>query len=195
MVERISNKVKTGMEWMEEHENEYNTAGTDEYGENEFQKDERQYWLDTLQKYTNELYAEKVPADFYVNQPATPDSGAIIKVPFVYPYYIRYNGDTYTGDIMMETSDSVFVQNVAAMAFDQNFAIIKVDNSLSPEMLKTNHSETEYLLYDLRTRNYESAANKEKLLDLGRRIGYTGSTDLSYLSENYRGWIIRNESY
>ena len=187
MAKRLSEKVTHGIEWIKEHENDYKTTQSDT--DSEYKKSDRQYFLDTLQKYTNEKYEGTVPADFYLNSSVKPDANGLLKVPFVYPYYILYNPATYTGNIMMETSDSIFVENVTAMAFDQNFALVRVDNSLSPELLKANHAETEYLLYDLRTRNFESAANKEKLLDLGRRIGYTGSTDLIYLSESYRGWI------
>ena len=163
--------------------------------DDEYSKNERQYWLDTLQKYTNTKYDGKVPADFYINKTVTANADGTLNVPFVYPYYIKYNPTSYTGDIMMETSDSIFVKNITSMVFDENFALIKVDNSMSPDDLSAGRPETEYLLYDLRTRNYESAANMEKLLDLGRRIGYTGSTDLSYLSESYRGWNVSGSTY
>lgn len=171
---------------------DYNTTSSID---DEYSKNERQYWLDTLQKYTNTKYDGKVPADFYINKTATTNADGTMNVPFVYPYHIRYNTTSYTGDIMMETSDSIFVQNITSMAFDENFALIKVDNSMSPEQLKAGRPETEYLLYDLRTRNFENAPNMEKLLDLARRIGYTGSTDLSYLSEIYRGWSSTGSSY
>lgn len=192
LVQKLSHKIKSGVEWLEEHgNNNYSSATT--YSNDDYLKNERQYFLDTLQKYTNEIHDGKVPADFYINKEAVADANGIITVPFLYPYFIRYNNATYTGDIITETSDSTFVQNVTALAFDQNFAIVKVDNSQSPELLKANHSETEYLLYDLRTRNFEPAVNKEKLMDLAKRIGYTGPTEMLYLSEYYKGWIKYEE--
>lgn len=187
LLHRVVNKVKTSVEWMKEHENDskwsYNS------NDDETRKMDRQNWLDTLQAYNMDKYDGKVPADFYINKTAVKDSKGLITVPFIYPYSIRYNSLTGTGDLLMEGNDSVFVNNISQIAFDNNFAIIKVDNSQSPAMLKQNHADIEYLLYDMRTRNFEPAKNNEMLLDLGKRIGYTGSTQMNYLSEDYKGWI------
>jgi hypothetical protein len=182
-VHRVSEKVKDGIDWAKQQQTINNT--TDE----QTRKDERQEWLDTLQANNMLKFEDHVPADFYVNRPAVKDTNGIITVPFIYPFSIRYNQVTYTGDLIMEGSDSVFVQNITQVAFDQNFAIMKIDNTQSESALKAGHTETEYLLFDLRTRNFEPAANNEKLLDLGRRIGYTGNTQMHYLSDAYRGWI------
>jgi hypothetical protein len=185
MVHRISEKVKTGIEWAKEHDNNINISTDDES-----RKRERQETLDSLQLHQMEKYEDKVPVEFYINKPAVKDAKGLITVPFLYPYLIRYNDVSSTGDLFIESLDSIFVQNISQIAFDQNFAIIKVDNSQSPELLKAGHRETEYLLYDMRTRNYEDAPNNEKLLDLADRIGYTGPTQMQYLSDLYRGWIV-----
>ncbi len=154
----------------------------------EYSKNKRQEWLDTLQMHINDKYDGNVPADFYINKQVVAAADKSITVPFLYPFLIRYNPATYTGDIILPTSDSIFVKNVSELAFDSNFVIIKIDNTQSPEALKENHPETEYVLFDLRTRNFEPAANKAKLDDLARRIGYTGSSEMSNLSEDYKGW-------
>ena len=186
MVQKMTSKIQSGVEWLEEHKN---TTANDWTVEGEFKKGDRQEWLDTLQLHINEMYEGKVPVDFYINQKVTPDSNNSITVPFLYPYMFRYNSSTLTGDLVSDLSDSTFVQNVSQIAFDQNFAIIKVDNSLSPELLKANHAEVEYLLFDMRSRNFESAANMEKLIDLANRIGYTGPEGMTYLYDDYKGWI------
>lgn len=183
MVRAISTKIQDTANIFSQYDTKADENAYD------YQQQERQYWLDSIQKYTNDMYAEKIPADFFLNKKVDVDSTGMINVPFVYPYYIRYNTYNFTGDIMMETSDSIFVQNVSMFALDQNFAIIKVDNSRSPEVLKKNHSEIEYILFDLRTRNFETPANNEKLLDLAKRIGYTGSTDMQYLSTALNGYV------
>lgn len=159
----------------------------EEYGD-EYQKNERQYWLDTLELYTNELYRNKMPKDYYKNEKVAPDSvTGRMTLPFVFPYSISYSPDTYTGHIM--ANDSIFVHNVSEFAFDENFVIAKVSNVHDKALLKKGSAEIEYLLFDLRTGNYESVPNKEKLMDMAARIGYTGPSDMKYLSDAYRGWV------
>ncbi|MCW3082954.1 MAG: hypothetical protein JWP12_320 [Bacteroidetes bacterium] len=154
----------------------------------EFKKIQRQEWLDTLQMHINDKYDGNVPPDFYINKKAEVAADKSITVPFLYPYLIRYNPLTYTGDLILPTSDSIFVKNVSELAFDSNFVLIKIDNTQSPEALKEGHPETEYVLFDQRTRNFEPAPNKAKLDDFANRIGYTGSTELNNLSDDYKGW-------
>jgi hypothetical protein len=186
LVHKVSDKVKQGIEWTKSQENkQYGSTANEE----DTRKTERQEWLDSLQLHNIAKYEGKVPADFYTNKPAVKDANGLIRIPFLYPFEFKYNSVSYTGDIVMEGEDSVFVQNVSQIAFDENFAIIKVDNSQSPDLLKAGSPETEYLLFDLRTRNFESAPNMEKLLDLGNRIGYTGPTQMQYISDACRGWI------
>lgn len=183
MVHKVSDKVKDGIEWAKEHEN----ARTSD--EDEARKDERQEWLDSLQLHNIQKYENKIPADYYINNPPAKDANGKTIVPFLYPFQLLYNNTTQTADIVINGEDSVFVNNVSQIAFDENFAIIKVDNSQSQEMQKAGHPEIEYLLFDLRTRNFETAPNLEKLLDLADRIGYVGPTQMSYLSDVCRGWI------
>ncbi|MCW3070444.1 MAG: hypothetical protein JWO44_334 [Bacteroidetes bacterium] len=186
LMHKISDKVKQGVEWAKTQENnQYNSMNKD----GEARKTERQEWLDSLQLHNIAKYEDKIPADFYANKPAAKDSNGLIRVPFLYPFEFRYNSVSYTGDIVMEGEDSVFVGNVSQIAFDENFAILKADNSQSPDVMKAGHAETEYMLFDLRTRNFETAPNLEKLLDLGKRIGYTGPEQMQYLSDACRGWI------
>ncbi|HEX8515805.1 MAG TPA: hypothetical protein VF868_06360 [Bacteroidia bacterium] len=185
LVTRVTEKVKNGIDWAKEQ-------GSTQYGnynDDETRKAERQEWLDSLQLHNMVKYEDKVPADFYINKPPVKDSNGITTIPFLYPYLIRFNDVTNTGDLVMEDGDSAFVSNISQIAFDQNFAIIKVDNSQSPQALKEGKTETEYLLYDLRTRNYESMPNNEKLMDMADRIGYTGPKQMQYLSDACRGWI------
>ncbi|MCC6837307.1 MAG: hypothetical protein IT234_02100, partial [Bacteroidia bacterium] len=47
----------------------------------------------------------------------------------------------------------------------------------------------EYLLFDMRTGNYENANNMEMLMDFANRIGFVGPKDLRYMSEDYTGWF------
>jgi hypothetical protein len=188
MVQKVSEKVKTGIEYIEEHKGNI-TLNTDD----EANKKARQEFLDTLQLHLLDKYIDKVPVEFYINKPAVKDAKGLITVPFLYPYLIRYNDVYSTGDIFIEGQDSVFVQNVSQIAFDMNFAIVKVDNTSSPELLKAGHHDIEYLLFDMRSRNTLDAPNNEKLLDIADRIGYTGPKQMQYLSDMYRGWIVYTE--
>ncbi|MCW3104293.1 MAG: hypothetical protein JWO09_2733 [Bacteroidetes bacterium] len=186
LVHKVSDKVKEGLEWTEAQQSGHNNNMNNN---DEAHKAERQEWLDSLQLHNIAKYESTIPADFYTNRPAVKDSKGLIRIPFLYPFEFRYNSVSYTGDIVMEGEDSVFVENVSQIAFDENFAIIKADNSQSPDLLKAGHPEMEYMLFDLRTRNFENASTMEGLLDLGRRIGYTGPQQLQYLSDACRGWI------
>lgn len=182
LVRAIKEKVtETAENWKNNFEN-YDQSQDD------YQKNERQYWLDTLDLYTNEMYKSKMPQGYYKNEEIQPDSlTGKMMLPFLFPYSLNYDSYNYIGDIM--ANDSVFVYNVSEFAFDENFVIAKIDNKYSKELLKQGHAEIEYLLFDLRTGNYESAPNKEKLMDLANRIGYTGPSDMKYLSDAYRGWV------
>lgn len=188
MVQRVSEKVETGIEWVEEHKGEININVNEEE-----QKIERQQWLDTLQANLLDKYIDNVSVEFYINKPAVKDAKGLIIVPFLYPYLIRYNDLTSTGDIFIEGQDSIFVENVSQIAFDMNFAIIKTDNTQSPELLKAGRPEIEYLLFDMRSRNSMDTPNNEKLLDIADRIGYNGPKQMKYLSDVYRGWIVYTE--
>jgi hypothetical protein len=188
MVHKVANKVKQSVEWAQTHENRNYSYNA------EMLKSDRQEWLDSLQMHGIAKYEGKVPADFYVNTTVVKDGNGIRIVPFLYPFQFRYNSNTGTGDIVMGGEDSVFVQNVSQIAFDENFALIKCDNSQSSELLKSGKPETEYLLFDLRTRNSETVPNMEKLIDLGNRIGYVGPTSLRYLSDALRGYV-EEETY
>jgi len=185
MVERVSDKVKTGIEWAEEHQGQI-TIDKNE-GERKIQ---RQNFLDSLQAHLLDKYIDHVPVEFYINKAVVKDSNGLITVPFLYPYLIRFNDVSSTGDIFIEGQDSIFVQNVSMIAFDQNFAIIKTDNSQSPALLKAGRPEIEYLLFDMRSRNSIDAPNNEKLLDIADRIGYVGPKQMQPLSDAYRGWIV-----
>jgi hypothetical protein len=183
MVHKVSDKVKDGIDWVKEQEN----VRTSE--EDLARKDERQEWLDSLQLHNIEKYENKIPADYYINNPPVKDANGKTIIPFLYPFQFLYNNVAQTGDIVINGEDSVFVNNVSQIAFDENFAIIKVDNSQSQEMQKAGHPEIEYLLFDLRTRNFETAPNLEKLLNLADRIGYVGPLQMQYLSDVCRGWV------
>jgi len=179
----IGENVKTGIDWAKKYEKNY------EYNYDSGNSEERTYFIDTLVKYTNESLEGKVPANFYSPKMIEKDENGDMVLPFLFPYSIKYNTNSYVGDIVVSDKDSAFVKNVSQMAFDQNFVIAKIDNSQSTEMLKKGAPEVEYLLFDMRTGNFENAPNFEKLMDFADRIGYTGSLQMDYLSGHYRGWL------
>ncbi len=149
---------------------------------------ERKVWLDTLKAYTNESFEDKLPADAYENKVADTTNGRLI-LPFLYPHVLNYDPATKTASIANEFTDSILVENVSQMAFDQNFVIAMVDNSGFPALLKSGHAATEYLLYDMRTRNFEPATSKDQLMDFAKRIGYVGSLEMKPVSESYKAWL------
>lgn len=188
VVRKIGEKAKSGIEWLEANKNKSLTYNGD-CDNLEYQKQERQEFLDTLSKYTNEALKDKVPADYYANKPADAVIDSKITLPFVFPLSMRYNVDTYMGDIISDVNDSVYLNNISQIAFDENFAIAKVNNSSDKELLKAGRGEIEYVLFDLRTREYIVFTSEQQLLEKSGKIGYVGSHDMGLLSDLYRGWL------
>ena len=182
VVKRIGKKVEHGVEWAKEHNGSNLTYNDDIY------KKERQSFLDTLQKYINENLKDKVPADFYDNVKVEKSEDNKITVPFVYPLSIKYDTHTLLGDFINDVNDSVFLKNISLMAFDENFAIVKTDNGKDPETLRAGHPEVEYILFDLRTREYLPFTNEQLLIEKANKIGYSGSSVMKSLSDDYKGW-------
>ena len=75
------------------------------------------------------------------------------------------------------------------MAFDENFVIAKCDNTNDKESLKDGRGEIEYVLFDLRTREYLPFTSEQQLVEKAGKIGYTGVNTMTYLTDLYRGWI------
>ncbi len=186
VVKRAMNKVKSGIERLEENKNNGLSLNEDR---DEYNKQERGYFLDTLKKYTNPSYEGKVPADFYDNKPAENAVDGKIIVPFVYPLSIRYSSMDFLGEILSDVNDSVFLKNISQMAFDENFAIAKCDNTNDKALLKQGNAAIEYVLFDLRTREYLPFENEQQLVEKAGKIGYTGPSQMTYLTDLYRGWI------
>ncbi len=188
IVVRIGQKVNSGVEWLEKQKNTGLTANGDS-DNSAFYQQERQYFLDTLLKYTNEKLKDKLPKDYYANNNAERMADSNLVLPFVYPLSIRYNQGDYLGEIISDVNDTVYLSNISQMAFDENFVIAKVDNTSDMKLLKSGRGETEYVLFDLRTREFLAFVSEPQLLDKSAKIGYIGSSEMSFLSELYRGWI------
>lgn len=185
VVRRIGEKVKSGVEWIAEHKDDHHAYDND----NSYQKEERQNFLDTLKKYTHPAYADKVPVDFYKNEPAERTVDSRIIVPFLYPLSIRYDDMSYSGEILSDVNDTVYLSNIRQMAFDENFVIAKVDNSTDKELLKEGRGEIEYVLFDQRSREFLTFVSYEQLVEKAGKIGYVGKNELSDLATLYSGWI------
>lgn len=186
VMKRIGEKVKSGVEWMEEHKNDGLLHNPDN---DEYNKQERGYFLDTLKKYTNPSHEGKVPADYYDNKPAENTADGKIIVPFVYPLAIRYSPTDFNGEILSDVNDSVYLSNISQMAFDENFVIAKCDNTNDKEAIKAGKGEIEYILFDLRSREYLPFVSEQQLVEKAGKIGYAGPTNMTYLTDLYRGWI------
>lgn len=186
IAKRVGEKVATGIEWAQKNKGLTYSGDSDN---DTYYQQERQYFLDTLQKYTNENLKDKVPADFYSNKKAERATDATVLLPFVYPLSIRYNPENYLGAITSDVSDSIFIGNISQLAFDENFVIAKIDNSGDEKLLKEGRGEIEYILFDLRTREYLTFVSQTLLIEKSGKIGYTGTQTMSYLSDLYRGWL------
>lgn len=186
VMKRIGDKVKSGVEWMEEHKNDGLTFNEDN---EEYNKKERGYFLDTLKKYTNPSYEGKVPADYYDNKPAENTADGKIIVPFLFPFSIRYSPIDFNGEILSDVNDSVYLNNISQMAFDENFMIAKCDNTNDKEAIKAGKGEIEYILFDLRSREYLPFVSEQQLVEKAEKIGYAGPKNMTYLTDLYRGWI------
>lgn len=190
LVQKVKEKVKDGVEWAMEQDQH---AMGDEDGDNDQQNGNdpgaRQAFLDTLQAYTNENYEGKVPTGFYTNKPADTTAEGKLILPFLYPYSISYNPNTFLGDIFDASTGKVYASNLSQMAFDRNFVIAKLDNTGSPDLLKSGHGDIEYILFDQRTGEYETFVNLAKLLEISGKIGYAGSQQMNFLSDDYYAWM------
>lgn len=188
LVRRIEEKAINGIDWLEKNASKNLTYNGD--SDNlAYQEQQRQNFLDTLQKYTSEALKEKVPADYYANKPADPAVDSKVVLPFVYPFSMRYNEATYMGDIISDINDSVYLNNISQIAFDENFAIAKVNNAGDEALLKEGRGEIEYVLFDLRTREYLTFTSEQQLIEKAGKIGYAGSNYMELISELYRGWL------
>lgn len=185
VVKRLSQKVRQGIEWAQE--NSSNNYQHGDYVDTKSQ--DRQYFLDTLQNNTLEKYEGNIPPEFYLNKVADIASDGRLIFPFLYPYNLQYNPNNFLGDIISSKNDSVFVQNITQLAFDKNFVICKVDNTSSKELLKAGRGEIEYIFFDMRTAEYLTFVNEAIMLDKANKIGYEGPTTMTYISDDYKGWI------
>jgi hypothetical protein len=156
-------------------------------------KMQRQVFLDTLQNYINENYEGKVPVEFYINRVADTAANGDLVVPFLYPYSMRINEDSYLGKISLESNDSVFVENISQMAFDRNFVICRIDNQSDAAAMEKGRAEVEYVFFDMRTGNFEVFPNKQMLDKIAGKIGYTGPSDMQPVSALYSAWIDSNQ--
>jgi hypothetical protein len=190
MVRRIGEKVKEGVDWTQQQSNSYTTEADLDY-----KKTDRQNFLDTLTFYTREASKARLPSDYYTNKKADKLNDTEILVPFVYPLSIHYNTGNYLGAIASSENDSIYLTNVSQMAFDENFVIARVNNSDDKELLKSGRGEIEYVLFDMRTREFLSFVNLEQLLDKSEKIGYVGPQQMNYLSDDYTGWVEFEEAY
>lgn len=183
LVERIQQKVGSGVDWVVKHEEGISINNDDD------RKTERQKWIDTLKSYVNDTYIDQLPPEFYENKVANQSTDGNIGLPFIYPYAIKYNFLKKTGQLRVVTSDSTFLNNISRIAFDRNFIIAHIDNSNSTEVIEPEHTKNEYILFDMRTREYLNFANQDQLIDKSKKIGYNGSSQMHYLSDDYSAWI------
>lgn len=188
-VRKVSQKVRDGVDWAKEQ----STYNNNDYSSTDYKNSDRQMFLDTLQNYIHEKYDGKVPADFYINRAADTAQDGRIVMPFIYPYSVIYDSELYLGDIIEAGSGKVYAQNISQLAFDSNFVIAKIDNTNSPDLLKAGRGELEYMLFDLRSGEYEVFPSLKKLLEVAGKIGYTGTDLMNYLSDDYTGWIEYQE--
>jgi len=196
MVQGVIEKTKDGInsmsEWGEDHKDDaYNNYGDDAYNDEAAKKN----WLDTLDYYVRESVRPRVPVDFYANKKVEVQSDGSVIAPFIYPYFVKFSADNYgVADIINDNNDSVFVRNVLAFSFDENFVIAKIDNKGSKDLLEKGTAEIEYVLFDMRTGVYESFNNEAKLNDFANRIGFVGNLDMKYLSTEYYAWTKEMDS-
>ncbi len=184
LVRKIGQKVKSEIELLG------NNGGLSVKEDNEeYDASERSYFLDTLKKYTHPAHEGKVPADYYANKSAEKSADGKLIVPFLYPLSIRYTPNDFSGEILSDMNDSVYLKNISQMAFDENFVIAKVDNSKDKDLLKEGRGEIEYVLFDMRSREYIAFTSESQLIEKSGKIGYAGPQQMTYLTDLYRGWI------
>lgn len=186
-VRKVGEKVKSGIELLEESSK--NGGLSVNQDNEEYDKSERGYFLDSLKKYENPKYDGKVPADYYDNKPVEKTDDGKIICPFVYPFAVHYSPNAFMGSIVSDMNDTVYLANVSQMAFDENFVIAKVDNSQDTDLIKAGRGEIEYILFDLRSREFVAFTSEQQLIEKAGKIGYAGPQQMTYLTDIYRGWI------
>ena len=183
VVRNVTDKVKTGAEWIHEEGDRMVAESID------YKVSERQDWIDTLKFYVSEPMQKVVPPDFYENKEHFSYTNGSFEAPFIYPYFFRIQSNHELGDLVGINKEKVIIHNVAQLAFDKNYAILKIDNSLDTDQLKNNIPEVAYILFDLQKGTYQSFPNREKLKDAAEHAGYKGDYFMHELIYCYRGWL------
>lgn len=187
MAERVSNKVKSGVEWLKEHENTSFNTEDDQY---DYSKKDRANLLDSLKSLVDSKYKNAIPFSFYQNNKGHLQDVDSDTLPFIYPYAFEYKDYNFNLLNVLQKTSLNMVEHISQLAYDSHYLMLKVDKTNTE--LKNNEPEISYFLIDLKTGKQTQFLNSKKLIEEASRMGYKGNTEMMYISELYQAWFANN---
>ncbi|OFY83053.1 MAG: hypothetical protein A3F72_18830 [Bacteroidetes bacterium RIFCSPLOWO2_12_FULL_35_15] len=182
MAERVSNKVKSGVEWLKEHEN---TSFTTEDDQLDYSRSERDNLMDTLKLFVDNRYKNVIPFSFYQDKGLDSDT-----LPFIYPYAFEYKDYNFNLVNVLQKNSIPMVGHISQLAYDNQYLLLKVDKTNME--LKNNEPEISYFLIDLKSGKQTQFLNSKKLIEEASAMGYKGNTEMMYISDLYQAWFATN---
>lgn len=186
MAERVSNKVKSGVEWLKEHEN---TSFTTEDDQVDYSRSERDNLIDTLKTLVDSKYKNAIPFSFYQDKGHLQDVDSDT-LPFIYPYAFEYKDYNFNLLNVLQNPSVTMVDRISQLAYDSHYLLLKVDKTNTE--LKNNEPEISYFLIDLKSGKQTQFLNSKKLIEEASAMGYKGNTEMMYISDLYQAWFATN---
>ncbi len=186
IVERVENKVKSGIEWVKQEENNIVTTKEDSF---DHSKTERKKLIDSLKTLVSLRYETSVTADFYSAFSKQIQDGENDTLPFIYPYAFEYKNYNFNL-INIVQPDLPMIDHISQLAYDSHFLLLKIDRTNTE--LNNNEPEISYFLIDLKTGKQTQFLNSKKLQKVASENGYKGNTDMIYISDLYQAWFTNN---
>jgi len=188
LIERVENKVISGVEWLKEHENNLSTINN---SPTDYSKNERANLLDSLKTLVDTKYKNTIPFSFYKNNKEQLLDVNTDTLPFIYPYAFEYKNYNFNlVDVSQKGRSLALVENIAQVAYNGHFLLMKVDKTNTE--LKNNEPEIFYLLFDLKTGTQKQFLNSKKLIEEASAMGYSGNTEMMYISDMYQAWFAND---
>lgn len=185
IAERVGNKVRSGVEWLQEHENKSYT--TDEYDQSDYSRIERETLMDTLKTMVDSKYKNTITCTFYQSDKGHLQDETLDTLPFIYPYAFEYKEYNFNLVNVVQNGSLPLVDHISQLAYDSHYLLLKVDRTNTE--LKNNEPEISYFLIDLKTGIQKQFLNSKKLLEEAAAMGYKGNTEMRYISDLYQAWF------
>lgn len=188
LIERVEHKVISGVEWLKKYENNLSTTSN---SQTDYSKNERTNLLDSLKTLVDTKYKNAIPFSFYKNNKEQLLDVNTDTLPFIYPYAFEYKNYNFNlVDVCQKERSLALVENIAQVAYNGHFLLMKIDKTNIE--LKNNEPEISYLLFDLKMGTQKQFLNAKKLIEEASAMGYSGNTEMMYISDMYQAWFAND---